>query len=601
MRLHMKKKINSYPFIINLNGNWEFSYTRDFELEKKPNFFPVLMSVPGYWDDSIDFLQAMSFFPSAQFNPDYKPNPEFPFFSECPDTSLPYLSGTGWYRKVFVVRKADINSRFILDVGPVRMEAYIWINDSMVKHHQGHSTGFRIDITDFVKIDQDNEIVVAITNTRTDRLGCDIRGYKGKSGGIVGKIKVEITGSQGIEELYVYRQSEEKMFWQVALTGKKPKKINLDWKIKSIDGYEILGQGSLMLTGVSGSWKTGLCGMKPWSDRDPVLYRLCVILRKNDSILDQKEQLFGLRSIEVDGTGLKLNGLPLFLRGATEHCYFPETCTPPLAKEYYVDRLMKWKSLGFNWLRFHTWVPGEAYLQAADELGMLIQVEPPKGYCMEEWEQILRCCRKHPSVIIYCCGNEEILDNDKIDELEQCQKLLREIVPDSLFNPQEALRGIEYSWNKSDFGLEENIEEIPFLHNRQRLERLKEFSDVLGSYPQGLLSYGSTYASPSKLDRLMKIYEKPLLSHELGILGTYADLSLEARCEGTRIGSQLYSKLRKYLDEVGLAEKADIFYKNSCRQMQSLRKDLFETARLSKFLAGYDFLGPNDNHWHRTG
>ena len=62
----------------------------------------------------------------------------------------------------------------------------------------------------------------------------------------------------------------------------------------------------------------------------------------------------------------------------------------------------------------------------------------------DEWLDILHACRTHPSVVIYCCGNEELLDDDMIRYLEQMATLLRELVPDALFNPQEAMRGVEY-------------------------------------------------------------------------------------------------------------------------------------------------------------
>jgi beta-galactosidase len=180
--------------------------------------------------------------------------------------------------------------------------------------------------------------------------------------------------------------------------------------------------------------------------------------------------------LERDGTALRLNGHPLFLRGATEHAYFPLTCTPPRDIETYRSNIKKLKKIGFNWLRFHTWVPSEEYMEAADQLGMMIQVEPPLGFGKQEWLDILHTCRKHPSVVIYCCGNEEMLNEKKISELEEMAELLRKNVPDALFNPQEAMRGIEYMLIMS--GVEEKNVEEPFPHNPGRLEWVRNFSDV---------------------------------------------------------------------------------------------------------------------------
>ena len=91
-------------------------------------------------------------------------------------------------------------------------------------------------------------------------------------------------------------------------------------------------------------------------------------------------------------------------------------------------------------------------MQAADELGMMFQVEPPLGYAMPEWRNILRTCRKHPSVVIYCCGNEEALDEKKIEYLGQCAAELRSTAPDALFNPQKsASRGGIRQWHRASW------------------------------------------------------------------------------------------------------------------------------------------------------
>ena len=81
--------------------------------------------------------------------------------------------------------------------------------------------------------------------------------------------------------------------------------------------------------------------------------------------------------------------------------------------EYFRERLRRLKEVGFNYVRFHTWVPMEPYMQAADEVGVLMGPEhslsptrnlldDPRGADMVQW------CRYHPSVVTYCGGNEEV-------------------------------------------------------------------------------------------------------------------------------------------------------------------------------------------------
>ena len=255
-------------------------------------------------------------------------------------------------------------------------------------------------------------------------------------------------------------------------------------------------------------------------------------------------------------------------------------------------------------------------MRAADELGIMFQVEPPvaRGPNLEghvntwvgtgsvteqEWTDILRTCRKHPSVVIYCCGNEELLNEAKIDQLRAMGDLCRANAPDALFNPQEALRGIEYVWNDTDLG-DDAVKE-PYPHNPRRLELVREFADVLGQYAWGYLSYLSLKADWRKLDERLAAYEKPILSHENGIQGSYLDLGLEHRYQGTRIGSEIYSAARRYLKTSGLLPGAATYFRNSCAWMHSVRKHNIEMARKCRLVAGYDYLGAIDNHWHRSG
>nr|NLN04508.1 hypothetical protein [Clostridiaceae bacterium] len=51
----------------------------------------------------------------------------------------------------------------------------------------------------------------------------------------------------------------------------------------------------------------------------------------------------------------------------------------------------------------------------------------------------------------------------------------------------------------------------------------------------------------------------------------------------------------------GLLSRAPLYYKNSCAWMRILRKHCVETARMCKYIAGYDLLGAIDHHWHRSG
>ncbi len=336
--------------------------------------------------------------------------------------------------------------------------------------------------------------------------------------------------------------------------------------------------------------------MKKWSDKEPYLYNLKVILSDGENSLDELEQSFGLRNVYAEENKIFLNNERIILRGITEHAYFPETCTVPTNIEYYYKALKALKSAGYNWMRFHTWTPPEECLEVADKLGMLIQVEAPNGFNDTDFLNIIHTCRKHPSVIIYCCGNEVPFKDNLSKKLRKMSDYTHTLVPNTLFNPMEALRKIEFDADKN----EEGYIETPIPHNTKMLNEVREYSDVIAP-AVWVFSYNSLETDMKKIDDRLSIYKKPCLIHEAGINDSYLNLDLEKRYENTRIGTDLFTATRKYLTEMGVIQNASIYYQNSCKWMRQIIKFSMEKARHLEKVAGYDFLGGIDCHWHRSG
>jgi hypothetical protein len=74
------------------------------------------------------------------------------------------------------------------------------------------------------------------------------------------------------------------------------------------------------------------------------------------------------------------------------------------------------------------------------------------------------------------------------------------------------------------------------------------------------------------------------------------------RYKGSRIGdTEFMSSVAKHLSDVGIIDKASLYYKNSVKWQMLLRKICFENVRRCESFAGYDFLGDIDTHWHTFG
>lgn len=187
-----------------------------------------------------------------------------------------------------------------------------------------------------------------------------------------------------------------------------------------------------------------------WSTDTPNLYNfeITVFYEQGSECVSGK---FGIRTISVDKNRyICLNGRPVFIkgyiRGATAHDHANLEGLAP--EEFYRKNIREAKRFGFNLVRFHSVVPDEAFLKAADEEGLLVHVElrPPNdiydnlsemvtsGNVIVEDSYILKVMNayyEHPSLAVYCIGNE--IKRAPAERVEHIGKLIRESDPSRLY------------------------------------------------------------------------------------------------------------------------------------------------------------------------
>ena len=155
-------------------------------------------------------------------------------------------------------------------------------------------------------------------------------------------------------------------------------------------------------------------GLEYWSPETPVLYTF-----NADGIAPE---VFGLNELKTVGNkAIMVNGKAFcfrgYIRGITAHDH------PNLSLksdyESYRYHISQAKKYGFNLVRFHSTIPSEDFVRAADELGLFIHMEIGFAYEYDErgkkkelaldnanWRETIIRYRNHPSVAIFCIGNE---------------------------------------------------------------------------------------------------------------------------------------------------------------------------------------------------
>ena len=161
-------------------------------------------------------------------------------------------------------------------------------------------------------------------------------------------------------------------------------------------------------------------------------------MEENGRQIDELTQRFGFRTIEWSAEdGLKLNGEAILLNGGCAHHDngIAGAAAYDRAERHRVEQL---KEAGFNAVRTSHNIPSETFLDACDEIGLLVIDEPFDGWREKKndkdyhllfddnWQTDLDIMLmrdfNHPSIFCWSIGNE-VIERDKIEVVTTARKM----------------------------------------------------------------------------------------------------------------------------------------------------------------------------------
>lgn len=338
------------------------------------------------------------------------------------------IGGIGWYRKSFVLGKEDIGKSVILKFDGVYMETDVWVNGKKVGNHKNGYTPFWFDITPLLNpVGKPNTIAVKVENT-----GKNSRWYSGS--GIYRDVHLVVTNPVHVEEWGTYITTpsvtinKAGVSLQLSLSNDKTSdvltKIIVNIKDKNGKVCTTTVDDLSIKSKIKNSFNKELTVENPflWSLETPDLYTAEIIIKEGNKVIDVYKQKFGIRSLQFSAeTGFLLNGKKVLLKGACLHHDNGLLGSAAFHRAEY-RRVELMKANGFNAIRCSHNPPSEAFLNACDELGVLVideftdmwqHYKNPQDYSRffnEWWEKdltdMLKRDRNHPSIIIWSIGNE---------------------------------------------------------------------------------------------------------------------------------------------------------------------------------------------------
>lgn len=352
--------------------------------------------------------------------------------------------GDMWYQKEVFIPKDWESEQIHLRIGAAAYHSKVWINDYYAFEHHSGFLPLDCNIKSFTKPGCWNRITIKLNNelswqtlppgTVTEsgnrkhlQTQHDFYHYTGIHRSVylyttppahIKEIAIDtsVTAGQGLIDVTMRAagiKSSENSLWKI--------------RLKDADNHIVLDKITL-----ENSLALHIEEPNLWSPANPYLYMLEVELC-NGEVHDKYSLPTGIRSVEIHGRQLFLNGEKIYLKGFGKHEDMDikgKAFDQAMALKDFA--LMKWSNA--NSFRTSHYPYAEEWLQMADRegfliideiaaVGMLGQAVPAVGELdgvfqddkinsmsqknhMQEMEMLIQRDRNHPSVVMWCVGNE---------------------------------------------------------------------------------------------------------------------------------------------------------------------------------------------------
>lgn len=337
-----------------------------------------------------------------------------------------YPGGEYTYVKSFYAPDEWKEQTVLLEFEGVYQTAMVYINGDFVGKNLSGYSNFYICLDEYLRFGEENKVFVI-----TQNIGPNSRWYSGS--GIYRGVNLLVGNSIHIPE--------NSLKIRTVYSDQKKAIVEIECRLKNISRQKEIVKLDCQLfhNGVSaGREKTkvtmfpmaeetvrqNICIQSPalWNCDTPNLYTSKIVVQGEEIVYDEVEENFGIRTVTLDAVnGLCINGKEVKLRGACIH-HDNGVIGAVTLKAAEERRCRLLKEAGFNSIRSSHHPISKEMLDACDRYGILVMDEltdmwtyhkNPEDYALhftEHWEEdVEKMVAKdynHPSVVLYCSGNE---------------------------------------------------------------------------------------------------------------------------------------------------------------------------------------------------
>ena len=328
------------------------------------------------------------------------------------------------YRRKFKLPAAARGHYVFVDFEGVMTASTVWINGKKLGEYKGGYTPFSFDLTPHLNFDGEN--VLAVDVDSTERPDIPPFGYQIDYltfGGIYREVSLRIVPSTFIENIFARPQDvlsgHPGLEVDCHLRHMESLREPLTLEAELRDGERVIGKASGKVAPAEAGAEPvattlrfeKLDGIKLWDLENHNLYTVHVRLLRGSQLVDQDSRRIGFREAQFTDHGFELNGKVIKLRGLDRHQTFPFVGQAMPARPQRRDAQILRNRMKCNIVRTSHYPQSRHFLDACDELGLLVLEEIPGWQHIgdEAWKEIsidnvgrmIRRDWNHPSIILW--------------------------------------------------------------------------------------------------------------------------------------------------------------------------------------------------------
>ncbi|MHC5004024.1 MAG: DUF5703 domain-containing protein, partial [Planctomycetota bacterium] len=385
-----------------------------------PRYAPVPDTVAGVDQASVSLDGTWRFTPALDENdtrPDTTGWADVPVPGQWVQAGFEVPEGR-WagYARSFDVPPAWLDHRVMIRFEAVFSACTVYVNGRRVGEHEGGFTAFDVDATAAVQARR-NDLLVRVTGrTDVDRLASASQYAVHDLGGITRPVTLFALPETHLAALRVrsdldegYRNAMVSVTVEVAgPPAAQPRSVRAVLVEPGPSARIVADSRQRLPRPGPATIPLAVPSPRLWDPEHPVLYELRLQVREGDDLLQTVTRRIGIREIEVRGAQLLINGRPVMLRGVNRHVIHPfdgRVVSVELARR---DATL-FRDANVNFIRTSHYPPTRAFLEACDELGLLVECEAPicwLGPLVRQNLENVAFNANHPSVVLWSLANE---------------------------------------------------------------------------------------------------------------------------------------------------------------------------------------------------